>query len=109
MSIPTRPITCACCGTAGLHHSRGLIRTCYERRRCAGTLTRFPRLFERAEPWRPLGSHGRKMVARYQELAAIRPPLSLARVAWELGVSERSVQRYATASRLETQTDEAAA
>jgi len=37
------------------------------------------------------------MLQRYQELAAVRPPLSKKRIAFELGVSVRQVERYAAA------------
>lgn len=41
------------------------------------------------------------MVERYQQLAAIRPALSIRRIAFELGVSERQVWRYAAYVRIQ--------
>lgn len=88
-------ITCVCCSKQGRHGGRNLIHNCYVRHQKRGTLHQFPRNTQPAEPWRPTGPHGRLMVERYQELAAIRPALSTERIAFELGVSERQVWRYA--------------
>lgn len=92
-------ITCKCCGRRGYHGGRNLTRACYVRHARAGTLHRFPRNTKPAEPWQPTGPHGRLMVERYQQLADARPPLSVRRIAFELGVTERQVWRYAAATR----------
>jgi hypothetical protein len=99
VSTNGRPIRCACCQRLGRNDGRNLIESCYARHRRQGTLDGFPRATQPAEPWIPTGSHGERMLDRYQELAAIRPPLTRERIAFELGVSERQVQRYAAAIR----------
>lgn len=95
MPNSTRRIACACCGRHGRHVARNLIVACYTRYKRAGALGSFQRITQPAEQWEPNGPHGRRMVERYQELAGIRPPLSISRLAFELGVSERQVWRYA--------------
>ncbi|NUU22892.1 MAG: HTH domain-containing protein [Streptomycetaceae bacterium] len=79
--------------------ARNLRVSCYSNHKRRGTLDRFPRLTGNAEPWTPTGRHGRRMLQRYQRLTALRPPLSTKRLAFELGVSERQVWRYAAALR----------
>lgn len=101
MSGPGPIITCACCGRRGPHYSRRLIRTCHSQHQKRGALDRFPRVTQPAEPWYPTGPHGRRMLDRYRELAALRPRPSNAWLAFELGVTERSVWRYAAAIRAE--------
>lgn len=108
MKKKRRTINCVCCQQRGLHHGRGLINGCHQRHRLAGTLNQFPRTVEPGQPWQPTGPHGRRMLDRYAQLAAIRPPLSKKRIAWELGVSERSIERYAAALHAQTQTEAAA-
>jgi hypothetical protein len=90
-------ITCACCQRQGTHHARGLTHTCYSRHRGHRTLDRYPPTMPAREPWQPVGPHGRRMLDRYQQLASIRPKPSTARIAFELGVTERQVYRYAAA------------
>ncbi|MER7500485.1 hypothetical protein AB0L05_27885 [Nonomuraea pusilla] len=92
-------ILCACCQQPGRHHGRGLISRCHYRHTRNGTLEQFPLSRHPAEPWQPIGPHGRRMLDRYRKLAAVRPPLTTAAIAWELGVSERQVHRYAAAIR----------
>ncbi|MFI6813743.1 hypothetical protein ACIBG7_18755 [Nonomuraea sp. NPDC050328] len=95
-------ITCACCGKTGRHQGRGLILACYERHQEHGTIERFPRRIQ-PSTWRPTRPAARRFMEQYAELAAIRPPLSTRRIAWELGVTERTVQRYAAALRTQRQ------
>ncbi len=92
MSAPI--VTCACCGKPGPHKGRGLKVTCYDRHRELGTLHRYP-LRPRGELWTPKKRHGKAMLARYAQL--VSDGHSPARIAWELSVSERTVQRYAAA------------
>lgn len=96
-------INCACCQKPGHAHGRNLIKPCYNRHRDNGTLHRYPLTMRRVEPWQPTSRHGRRMLDRYQALAAIRPTPSVARIAFELGVSDRQVWRYAAAIRAEEQ------
>ncbi|MEU4332360.1 hypothetical protein [Nonomuraea dietziae] len=98
MSARGALISCVCCGQLGRSDGRNLIESCYNRYRRRGTLHLYPRITQAAEPWKPTGPHGRRMLERYQQLAAVRPALSTARIAFELGVSERQVWRYAGAS-----------
>ncbi|WP_188187995.1 hypothetical protein [Nonomuraea sp. SYSU D8015] len=98
MSKHRRIITCICCGQDGPSRARRLIQPCYDRHKKRGTLTQYPRVTN-PDTWHPTGSHGQRMLARYQQLTSLRPPLSIARIAFELGVSERQVQRYASATR----------
>ncbi|MFD1940552.1 hypothetical protein ACFSKW_54775 [Nonomuraea mangrovi] len=98
MSARGALINCACCGQPGRSDGRNLIESCYRRHLRHGTLDQYPRLTQAREPWKPLGPHGRRMVERYCRLASIKPALSVARIAFELGVSERQVWRYATAA-----------
>lgn len=37
-----RKVRCACCGVAGTHEGRGLIKACYERARLRGLLNAYP-------------------------------------------------------------------
>jgi hypothetical protein len=104
-----RTITCICCKRTGTHKGRNLVWACYERHKRAGTLHRFPRSVHPAKPWIPTSRHGRRMLDRYRALAAIRPPLSTQRIAFELGVSDRQVERYAAATRTNQTRTEAAA
>ncbi|MEU6781459.1 hypothetical protein ABZ912_19825 [Nonomuraea angiospora] len=96
-------ITCICCQKHGRHSGRGLIGTCYDRNRAHGTLDRYPRTLTPATPEPPTGVHGKRMYARYLQLAAIRPKPSVARIAFELGVSDRQVWRYAAIHRTQQQ------
>lgn len=98
MSKPTVTVNCACCGKTGPHKARGLRTTCYDRHRRQGTLDRYLRR-PSAAPRPPRESHGKRMLARYAELVSRR--LSPARIAFELGVGERTVQRYAAAYALQ--------
>ncbi|MCK2219745.1 hypothetical protein MF672_039010 [Actinomadura sp. ATCC 31491] len=101
-----RPIiTCACCNRTGRHHGRRLIASCYTRRQRNGSMQLFPKVTPN-NPWQPTSRHGRRMPARYQALAAVRPPLSKRTIALELGVSVRSVERYAAASRAQQATNQ---
>ncbi|MET8866492.1 hypothetical protein ABZW11_26440 [Nonomuraea sp. NPDC004580] len=101
-----RTITCADCGKPGLNHARNLDGVCYSRHQRRGTLDQFPRTAGTAEPWQPARSDGQRMMDRYRALAQLRPPMSKRAIAWELGVSERSVERYAAALRAQ-QADQA--
>lgn len=92
-------ITCICCSKRGPSHGRRLRLTCYSRYLKRGTLDRYPLVIGTAEPWQPARPSSRRMVDHYLDLAAIRPPLSTKRIAFELGVSVRSVERYAAAAR----------
>ncbi|WP_157253133.1 hypothetical protein [Nonomuraea typhae] len=94
-----RIITCICCGTSGRHRARNLVVACYKRYERARTLDRFSRIRQPAAAWKPTGKHGSTMLERYQRLAAVRPPLKVATMAFEMGVSERQVWRYAAAAR----------
>ena len=99
MSSPRVPTICACCGRPGLHQARGLIAGCYSRHRDRRTLDRFPRT-KTSRPersWLPHGAHGRTMLDRYRQLSG----LPKTRVAFELGVSIRQVERYAAYCRAE--------
>ncbi|WP_405149499.1 hypothetical protein OG589_14735 [Sphaerisporangium sp. NBC_01403] len=98
MSRSTATIACVCCGKPGQHNARGLRTSCYDRHRAKGTLDRYPRR-PPAAPRPPKEPHGKRMLARYAELVSRR--LSPARIAWELGVGERTVQRYAAAYALQ--------
>ncbi|MEU8270165.1 hypothetical protein AB0B89_23775 [Sphaerisporangium sp. NPDC049002] len=95
MSTPTVTITCACCRRRGLHKARGLRTACYPRHHDNGTLAQYPTTRELKEPWAPHNAHGKRMLARYVELAS--QGRTAAQIAWELGVGERTVQRYAAA------------
>lgn len=88
MSTPVE-IVCRCCGQLGMHNARGLRATCYSRHTDAGTLHQYPRLNTKLPRlWR---------IETYQELAA--STTSREQIAARLGVTERSVQRYAAALR----------
>lgn len=96
-------ITCICCRKRGRHNGRNLIEACYQRNWKHRTLDRYPRTLTPAMPEPPISVHGRRMYARYLELAALRPKPSVARIAFELGVSERQVWRYAAIHRAQQQ------
>ena len=98
-------ITCICCGRTGPSHGRRLILTCYSRNLKRGTLDQYPLVIS-AKQWQPARSDSRRMVDRYRQLAAIRPTPSKTWIAWELGVTVRSVERYAAAARAEQATTE---
>lgn len=89
-------IDCACCDTYGPHAGRGLIEPCHRRHSNAGTLHQWP-------------TRGSLMLDRYQQLASIRPTPSVERLAFELGVSPRQVERYAAATRATSTGSEVAA
>ncbi|MEV4174023.1 hypothetical protein [Nonomuraea sp. NPDC049709] len=99
--------TCICCGKTGPIHGRRLIINCYNLHRRKGTLDQFPRVTGVKQPWQPTGPHGRRMLQRYQELAAIRPPMSIRAIAWHMDVTERSVTRYAAAARAQAAAESA--
>lgn len=99
MSARGAHINCACCGRPGRRHGRGLVEACYTRHHSKGTLDRFPRVRVHVEPWQPTGPHGRRMLEQYRQFAAIRPRPTIQRIAFELGVTVRSVERYAAAVR----------
>lgn len=101
MSGPGPVITCICCEQRGPSHGRYLIHNCYIRHQKHGSLERFPRMTQPGTPWQPTGPHGRRMLERYRELAALRPRPTTAWIAFELGVTVRSVERYAAAVRAE--------
>lgn len=105
MSRPKRFITCVCCGQRGRVQARRLIARCYSYYKRRGALDRFPPIRE-AKLWQPVRSDSSLMVQRYQELAATRPAPSKTWIAWELGVSERSIERYAAAVRAQQATPE---
>jgi hypothetical protein len=92
-------IVCACCQVEDQHGAYGWIRPCYERWKSAGRPEEGPpplRTWEPlspGEPWRPVGPHGERMVARYAEIAELG--WSRERIAFELGVGERQILRYA--------------
>lgn len=97
MSTPSVTVICACCGKTGPHKARGLRTTCYDRHRRQGTLDQYPRRPSAPRP--PREPHGKRMLARYAEL--VSRGFSPARIAFELGVGERTVQRYAAAYALQ--------
>jgi hypothetical protein len=94
-------VHCKSCTRYRRGYGRGLCGSCYHRHDRKGTLDQYPTVLGQAEPWQPAGSHGERMVERYQRLASITPRLSLKRMAFELGVSVRQVQRYEQAVRLQ--------
>lgn len=99
MTARNRPIvTCASCGRHRPHKARGLCSACHQRHSTHGGLEQYPRSrYPTGRVWIPTSRYGRRMLQRYQELAAVRPPLSKKHIAFELGVSVRQVERYAAA------------
>jgi hypothetical protein len=88
-------ITCHCCGRTGIHSGRGLISSCYQRRRSAGTL---PNTFLRHRSgWIPDQPQALTTLVRYGRLVTAKA--SKTRIKWELSLSERQWYRYAAAWR----------
>ncbi|MET8006198.1 hypothetical protein [Nonomuraea glycinis] len=96
----SRMIVCACCKRVGPYGGYGWIRSCYDRWRAADRpdggpppQRRKPEPLSPGEPWRPVGPHGERMIARYAEIAGLG--WSRERISFELGVGDRTIFRYA--------------
>ena len=94
MSRQRPRINCACCNQPGDHKGRGLISSCYEYHKWRGTLHRYP-VRPHGTPWIPPKRKGLTTLARYTELLSEKA--SVARIRWELSLTERSIQRYEAA------------
>lgn len=102
--------TCTYCKRRMRIHARTWCRSCYGRWDRAGRPSSGPPPRpERPQrtPWIPTGRIGLAQLARYGQLVA--EGATRERIAWEMSIGDRQIQRYALAWRAQQQEQEKAA